>query len=114
MNVMQSSSATHNPMPVSEYRENASLGSSGVAATRSRRNITTSARIAKVVCEISHVRIIDVVSDASDVHLSKVVIGRFARHTLRGEPITTAYYGGSNLKSSGGGCNVVFGSIESI
>src|SRR3954469_2640662 len=49
MNVMQSSSATHNPMPVGVYRENASLGSSGVAETRSLRNIATSAPIAKMI-----------------------------------------------------------------
>src|SRR5580700_2868778 len=43
---MQSKSATHNPTPVGVRSENASLGSSGFGATRSSRNITTSAMTA--------------------------------------------------------------------
>ena len=47
--MMQSSSASHSPMPVGVYSENASLGSSGAAAPRSSRNIATSAPIAKTI-----------------------------------------------------------------
>src|SRR5687767_13685706 len=46
---MQSSSASHNPVPVGVCNENASLGSSGAAATRSSRSISTSAPIARTI-----------------------------------------------------------------
>src|ERR1700682_3622351 len=46
---MQSSSASHNPMPVGADNEKASLGSSGAEATRSSRSIATSAPIAKTI-----------------------------------------------------------------
>src|SRR5260221_11994214 len=46
---MQSSNASHNPRPVGVDNENASLGSSGAAATGSSRSIATSAPIAKTI-----------------------------------------------------------------
>jgi hypothetical protein len=49
LKVMQSSSASHNPTPVGVYIENASLGSSGAAATRSSRSIATSTPIARMI-----------------------------------------------------------------
>lgn len=42
----------------------------------------------KVVCEIGHARIVDVVSDTPDVQLGKMVIGRLLHcHTLQSKPI---------------------------